>query len=42
MSRLLHTGQIIIDLVMALDTLPVSGAMPWQKVPGLRQAAALM
>ena len=25
MSRLLHTGQIIIDLVMALDTLPVSG-----------------
>ncbi|MBN2978258.1 sugar kinase [Pseudomonas fluorescens] len=25
MSRLLHTGQVIVDLVMALDTLPVSG-----------------
>ncbi len=25
MSRLLHTGQVIIDLVMALDTLPASG-----------------
>ena len=25
MSRLLHTGQVIVDLVMALDSLPVSG-----------------
>ena len=25
MPRMLHTGQIIIDLVMALDTLPPSG-----------------
>lgn len=25
MSRLLHTGQVIVDLVMALDTLPASG-----------------
>lgn len=25
MSRLLHTGQVIVDLVMALDALPVSG-----------------
>lgn len=25
MSRLLHTGQVIIDLVMALDTLPATG-----------------
>ncbi len=25
MSRLLHTGQVIVDLVMGLDTLPVSG-----------------
>ncbi len=25
MSRLLHTGQVIVDLVMALDTLPPSG-----------------
>ena len=26
MSRLLHTGQVIVDLAMALDTLPRSGA----------------
>ncbi|WP_339539639.1 PfkB family carbohydrate kinase [Pseudomonas sp. RA_5y_Pfl1_P24] len=26
MSRLLHTGQVIVDLVMALDTLPASGS----------------
>ena len=25
MSRLLHTGQVIVDLVMALDTLPATG-----------------
>lgn len=25
MSRLLHTGQVIVDLVMGLDTLPASG-----------------
>lgn len=25
MSRLLHTGQVIVDLVMALETLPASG-----------------
>ena len=26
MSRLLHTGQVIVDLVMALDTLPATGS----------------
>ena len=25
MARLLHTGQVIVDLAMALDTLPRSG-----------------
>ena len=25
MSRLLHSGQVIVDLVMGLDTLPASG-----------------
>ena len=42
MARLLHTGQVIVDLAMALDTLPVPVAMSWPMTPVFTQAVASM